>query len=86
MIAAQCYIIDADHGIEKGMLIKEQPNTVASIKIDEDVWIAAGCKILRGSHIRDGAVIGALSLVKGEIPAFGVAVGIPATVIKNREK
>lgn len=85
MIAAQCYIIDTDHGIVKGTPMREQPNTVSPIRVGEDVWIAAGCKILKGSHIHDGAVIGASSLVKGEIPSFGVAVGIPARVKKYRE-
>ena len=85
MIAAQSYIIDTDHGIQRGALIREQENTVAPIHIGQDVWIAAGCKILKGSVIHDGAVIGAASLVKGEIPAYGIAVGAPAKVIKYRE-
>ena len=49
------------------------------------MWIAAGCKILRGAQIHDGAVIGALSLVNGEISTNAIAVGIPAKVIKYRE-
>lgn len=50
------------------MLIRNQKSTVSPITIGDDCWIAAGCKVLKGSHIKDGAVIGALSLVKGEIP------------------
>lgn len=42
MIAAQCYIIDADHGIRGGKLIREQGTTVSPVEIGEDVWIAAG--------------------------------------------
>ena len=41
--------------------------------------------MLKGSHVKDGAVIGALSLVKGEIPENAVAYGIPAKVKKYRE-
>lgn len=85
MIAAQSYIIDADHGIRAGELIQNQPNTVAPVTIGDDVWIAAGCKILKGSYIHDGAIIGAASLVKGEIPENAVAFGIPAKVKKFRE-
>ena len=48
------------------------------------IWIAAGCKVLKGSHIKDGTVIGALSLVKGEIPENAIAYGIPAKVKKYR--
>ena len=84
-IAAQCYIIDMDHGTRAGELIREQSDSAAPISIGEDVWIAAGCKILKGTVIRDGAVIGAQSLVKGEIPENAIAVGIPAKVKKYRE-
>lgn len=83
-IAAQCYIVDMDHGIKKGELICKQPNTVAPIEIGSGVWIAAGCKILKGSRIGDGAVIGAASVVKGEIPENAIAVGAIAKVIKYR--
>lgn len=55
------------------------------IRIGEDVWIAAGCKILKGSVINDGAIIGAGSVVKGMIPKNGIAVGVPAKVKKYRE-
>lgn len=85
MIAAQCYIIDTDHGICAGELIRTQKNTTAPIFIGEDVWIAAGCKILKGSYIEDGAVIGAMSLVKGRIKANTINVGIPAKRINERK-
>ncbi len=85
LIAAQSYIIDTDHGTQAGELIRNQENTVLPVVIGEDVWIAAGCKVLKGSQIHDGAVIGAASLVKGEIPKNAIAVGIPAIVKKFRE-
>lgn len=85
MIAAQCYIIDTDHGICAGELIRNQKNTTAPIFIGEDVWIAAGCKIRKGSYIEDGAVIGAMSLVKGRIKANTINVGIAAKRINERK-
>ena len=85
MIAAQCYIIDVDHGIQKGININCQPNTVAAVEIGQDVWIGAGVKILKGSKIGNGAVIGAGAVVKGNIPENAIALGIPAKVIKYRE-
>ena len=84
LIAAQTYIIDTDHGIHVGELIRNQENTSSLVQIGEDVWIAAGCKILKGSIIHNGAIIGAASVVKGEIPANAIAVGIPAQVKKYR--
>lgn len=83
-IAAQCYIIDMDHGIQANTLIDKQENTVKQVKIGNDVWIATGAKILKGSVLHDHVVIGANAVVKGEIPQNGIAVGIPAKVIKFR--
>lgn len=85
MIAAQCYIIDCDHGIKVNIPIRGQANTVKSIEIGENAWLAAGVKILKGSKVGNGAVIGANSVVKGEIPDNAIAVGAPAKVKKYRE-
>jgi len=85
-IAGQCYIIDSNHSIMKNDLIRNQPLLVDrdGITIGEDVWIAAGCKIIMGAKINNGAVIGAMSLVNSEIEENGVAFGIPAKVKKIR--
>ena len=84
-IAGQCYIIDTDHGTASGELITRQKCTSSPIEIGNDVWIAAGCKVLRGSKINDGAVVGAMSLVKGEVEGNAISAGIPAKIIKKRE-
>lgn len=85
MIAAQCYIIDTDHGIEKEKLIREQNNTAAKVTIGEDCWIAANVTVLKGSQINDGAVVGAKSLVKGNVESNSIVVGAPCRKIKMRE-
>ena len=84
-IAAQSYIIDTNHGIKKGILIKDQPNESAPIHIGSDVWIAANTVILKGVTIADGAVVGANALVNENIPNNAIAVGVPARVVKYRE-
>lgn len=83
-IAAHCYIIDSDHGMDKNDLIRNQKLVSGKIIIGNDVWIADNCTILKNSIINDGAVIGAKSLVNKEIDSFGVAIGVPAKVIKIR--
>ena len=45
--------------------------------IGNDVWIGSGAKILYGSVIPDGCVIGANSVVKGTLEPYGVYVGAP---------
>ena len=74
-----------DHGIQDGTLIEEQENVVEPIVIGDDVWIVAGVKVLRGSTLRNHCVIGANAVVKGDIPDSGIAVGIPAKIVKYRK-
>ncbi|KAF0207826.1 MAG: acyltransferase [Actinomycetota bacterium] len=83
-IAAQCYIIDSNHRTSKDELIRNQALESQEIIIEHDVWISAGCAIVKGAKIRDGAVIGAGAVVNTEIPAYGIAAGVPARVIRMR--
>ncbi len=87
LIAADCYIIDSNHSIKKDAKINKQLLDISKngLFIGDDVWIGAGCKIVKDAKINNGAVIGAMSLVNSEIEAFGIAVGIPAKVIKYRQ-
>lgn len=52
--------------------------------IGNDVWIGCNAVILRGAVIEDGAIIGAGAIVAGRIPAYAIAVGIPARIIGYR--
>lgn len=63
-------IYDHDHrfgleGIKGGY--KTSP-----IIIEDNCWIGANVTILRGTHIGEGCVIGAGTVVKGEIPAHSL--------------
>ncbi|MGM9643624.1 MAG: hypothetical protein ACI3X1_00905 [Eubacteriales bacterium] len=84
MIAAQGYIIDTDHGIGTDKLICQQENAVEKVIIGSDCWLAANVTVLKGSHICDGAVVGAKSLVKNVVEANSVVVGVPCKKIKMR--
>lgn len=53
------------------------------VVIEDDVWLGARCIVLRGTHIGRGSVIGANSVVKGEIPPYSLAAGMPARVIRR---
>ena len=64
--------------------IQEQGHDCADIVIEDDCWIGANAIILPGVHIGRGAVIGAGAVVTKDIPALGIAVGVPARVIKYR--
>jgi len=55
-----------------------------STKIGNDVWLGEGVKIIGGSVIENGVVVGANSLVKGRLVAYGIYGGSPAKLIKFR--
>ncbi|MGA9997367.1 MAG: acyltransferase [Pyrinomonadaceae bacterium] len=69
--------------------INEQGDTFGKIVIEDDVWIGRG-SILIGSPetllIGRGAIIGANSVVKNSVPAYAIAVGSPAKIIKYRKE
>ena len=52
--------------------------------IGNDVWIGQNAVILPGVHIGDGAIIGANSVVGGDVDAYTIVVGNPAGVLRKR--
>lgn len=52
--------------------------------VGNDVWIGQNATILPGVTIGNGAIIGANSTVSKDIPAYAIAVGNPARVVKMR--
>ncbi len=87
-VAAGCIFAPTNHAFGKrGQTIREQrflPSR-GGITIEDDVWIGAGCVILDGAHIRQGAVIGAMSLVRGEVEAYSINAGNPLVKRGERE-
>jgi len=59
-------------------------NTKGPIIIEDEVWIGSEAIILSGVRIGKGAVIAAGSVVTKEIPAYAIAGGNPAKIIKYR--
>jgi len=52
--------------------------------IGHDVWIGSQAIVLPGVTIGNGAIIGAGAVVSKDIPAYAIAVGNPARVVKYR--
>jgi acetyltransferase-like isoleucine patch superfamily enzyme len=63
----------------------EHPNAYlyGRIKVEANCFIGAHCILLPGARIGAESIIGAGSIVTGEIPAGFVAVGAPAKCIKS---
>jgi len=57
----------------------------APITMEDDTWVAADTLVLPGAVIRRGTVVGARSLVTGELPEWQIATGEPAAPRRTRE-
>jgi len=78
------YITDQNHGYENlDLPIGKQLPNEQSVAIGKSSWIGSGAIILPGSKIGDHAVIGANSVLTGDIPSYSVAVGSPARVVRQ---
>jgi acetyltransferase-like isoleucine patch superfamily enzyme len=88
LVAANCTFSATNHEFsDKNKTIKEQrfKPSRGGIIIEDDVWIGANCVVLDGTIIRKGAVIGAGSIVKGEIASYSINVGTPLIKIGERK-
>jgi virginiamycin A acetyltransferase len=86
-IAANCTFAPVNHAfMDKTRPINKQGFLASrgGIVIEDDVWIGANCVILDGAFLRTGCVIGAGSLVRGEVAAYSVNVGNPLRQIGSR--
>ncbi len=84
-IAAHCVIVPANHifsDITKP--IYKQGLSMRGVRIEDDVWLGAGVKVLDGVTIGKGCVVGANSVVTKSLEPYGVYVGVPAKKIKSR--
>lgn len=79
-IAANCTLAPANHEYkDKDASIREQGfrPSKGGIVIENDVWIGANCVLLDGTVLREGCVIAAGSIVRGEIPPLSIYGGNP---------
>jgi len=84
-IASNVFITNANHEFSnKDIPIMDQGIATGDVIIEDDVWIGHGAIILPGINIGKGAIIAALSVVTKNVPAFTIAGGNPARVIKER--
>jgi acetyltransferase-like isoleucine patch superfamily enzyme len=84
-IAPSCGFYPYNHGFAPGELIVTQKlKSRGDIVLEDDVWIGFGAIVLEGVRIGKGSIIGAGSVVVGNIPPGAIAVGSPAKVIRMR--
>lgn len=88
MIGQNTLLTTARHNFEemdiKIMFQGLKQSTV--IEVGNDVWIGANVTILPDVRIGNGAVVGAGAVVTKDVPDFAVVAGVPAKIIKFRNK
>jgi acetyltransferase-like isoleucine patch superfamily enzyme len=90
LIASKVFISDHNHGNYSGAYEQSSPLTPpnerelfgSSVVIEDNVWLGEFTSVLPGVTIGKGCIIGAMSVVTKSIPAYSMAVGSPAKVIK----
>jgi acetyltransferase-like isoleucine patch superfamily enzyme len=78
-IANQVIIMDNDfHGLEE----RHKPEHPEPVIIEDDVWLATRCTILKGVKIGRGAVVAAGAVVTRDVPPYTLVGGVPAKIIR----
>ena len=78
------YITDQNHGYERlDLPISQQVMPERPVSIGDGSWLGHGTVVLPGSRIGRHVVVGANSVVTGDIPDNCVAAGVPARVLKH---
>lgn len=86
-IAGRCWISDSDahpsdpERRQRGDDIT--PEDIAPVTIEDRVWLGHGVHILKGVTLGHGCVVAAGSVVNKDVPPGGLAMGVPARIIKQ---
>lgn len=65
-------------------VIRQSCESKGGVSVGDGAWIGAHTTVLDGAKIGAGAVVGANSLVKTELPDMSVSYGTPARIQKQR--
>jgi acetyltransferase-like isoleucine patch superfamily enzyme len=85
MIGGGTLISGVEHGYaRRDIPMRHQTPESKPVRIEDDVWIGMGVKLLPGVTIGKGAIIGAGSVVTRSIPAYSIAIGAPCRVVRER--
>jgi acetyltransferase-like isoleucine patch superfamily enzyme len=86
-IAANCTFAPTNHEFsarDKTLAEQRFMPSRGGIVLEDDVWVGANVALLDGAVLRRGCVVGAGSVVRGELPAYSINVGSPTRVIGYR--
>ncbi|NNK93815.1 MAG: hypothetical protein HKP41_05640 [Desulfobacterales bacterium] len=85
LLAAYCNIggdqVNTGHLMAKNEL---HPICDAGTVVEEGCWLGVRVELKSGAHVHKESIVGAHAIVTGEIPAWAIAIGRPAKIIRFR--
>jgi acetyltransferase-like isoleucine patch superfamily enzyme len=87
MVASNCTFAPTNHAFERRdvpMIRQRFMPSRGGILVEDDVWIGANSVILDGAILRRGCIVGANSVVSGELAPYSINFGAPARFVKWR--
>lgn len=80
-------ILSSNHNYEgASMLPYDKEDILCPVKVGNYVWCGLNVTILAGVTIGDGAILAAGSVITKDVPPLALVGGVPAKVIKYRDK
>ncbi|RRR75586.1 DapH/DapD/GlmU-related protein, partial [Streptomyces sp. RP5T] len=85
-VGAHTSLLGFNHSMAPDRPVFRQPLTSRGIQVGDDVWIGSHVVVVDGVTIGDHCVIGAGAVVTRDVPAWSVAAGNPARVLRDRRE
>jgi acetyltransferase-like isoleucine patch superfamily enzyme len=87
MFANGCFVTDANHRFDDPQrpITWQGFDSKGPTRIGDNVWCGAHVVVTSGVTIGERCVIGANSVVTQDVPAFSIAAGVPARVLRKIE-
>ncbi|MCF7837141.1 MAG: acyltransferase [Candidatus Marinimicrobia bacterium] len=85
LVAAYTYLVGGGHPADRlDVPVLEQGHFSRGIHVETGVWLGAGVIVLDGLRIGAHAIIGAGAVVSRDVPAYHIAAGVPARLVRDR--
>ena len=85
LIAAFTYLVGGDHRHDRTDLpVIRQGRSAQGIDVADNVWLGAHVVVADGVTVGRDAIVGAGAVVNADVPAYHVAVGVPARAVRDR--
>ena len=81
VLSAGAKILSSSLKVENGIILRRHVHK--AVKLGNRVWIGAGAMVCPGVTIGENSIIAAGAVVTRDIPAYCIAAGVPAKVVRH---